>query len=455
LNATRTLLADLSRLSHEPLPEATLAIARLRLLDYLGVTMAGADMLREKVNRLLQPEAEPMPPAHSAGVIGFARNASPMLAALANGMSAHVAELDDGERYGAVHPGAPVISAVLAVSEARGLTMSDLLRGVVVGYEATIRLAGAMQTGLKDQGYHATGVCGTVGAALGAAAASRCSEQQTNTVLAAAATSAAGLLAVVRGASELKSYNAGHAAQAGVNALMMAEAGFLGPLDVLDGKRGLLDIMSAGQTDGLLPREPGQPLAIHRVYVKPYAACRHCHAPIEAALRLRETHGLQAEQVRSVRVVTHRWAVHLHDHTHIDGITAAKMSIPYSVAVALKTGAAGLDAFTFEQIRDPVTQALTQRVTVEDDDALTAQVPRVRPAIVEITTESGARYRQQIDLPKGEPETAMSPEEMQAKFLALAAYAGRSEATANAIMTAVLQEHGPIRGFTTRLRPLL
>jgi 2-methylcitrate dehydratase PrpD len=451
MNSTESFIADLYELAQSNLPAPIVQAARLRLLDYAGVTLAGAAMLGEKGDRLLQQNG-----AHrgrvSATVIGFARRANLGLAALVNGISAHVAELDDGERYGMVHPGAPVISAVLAVCEARGLAMADLLRGIVVGYEATIRLARAMQPGLKDQGYHATGVCGSIGAALGAAAALQCSPQQMNTALAAAASSAAGLLNVIRGASELKPFNAGRAAQAGVGAWMLAEAGFVGPSDVLDGQQGLLHIMSAGRTDTLKSRDPGEPLAIERVYVKPYAACRHCHAPIEAVLRLRERHGIRAEQVRSIRVISHRWAVHLHDHKQIDGCTAAKMSIPYSVAVALQNGAAGLEAFSPRQIRDPVTESLTQKVSVVADQSLTAQVPRVRPAIVEVTIEDGPIYRQQIDLPKGEPETALTSQEVQAKFRALAEYAEQPPGQCEAILTTVLNEDGPVRDLIRSLQ---
>ncbi len=451
MNSTEAFIADLFALAESHLPAPVVHAARLRLLDYAGVTLAGAAILGRKGERLLQQEPEPSEPASSATVVGFARRANLGLAALINGMSAHVAELDDGERYGMVHPGAPVIPAVLAVAEARGLAIADLLRGIVFGYEVTIRLARAMQPGLKDQGYHATGVCGALGAAVGTAAALQCTPQQMNTALAAAASSAAGLLKVIRGASELKPFNAGHGAQAGVNAWMLAAAGFVGPSDVLDGQQGLLHIMSAGRTDALTPRDPDEPLVIERVYVKPYAACRHCHAPIEAVLRLRETHGICAEQVRSIRVISHRWAVHLHDHVRIDGCTAAKMSIPYSVAVALQTGSAGLDAFSPSQIRDPVTRTLTEKVSVVADQALTDQVPRVRPAIVEVTVDDGTTYRQQIDLPKGEPETALTSEEIQAKFRALGESAGYPSAQFDAIMTTVLHEDRPVRELTSLL----
>src|SRR5690606_28432317 len=119
---------------------------------------------------------------------------SPYVAALVNGMHAHVAELDDGERFGMFHPGAPILSALLSVANEKNISGTAFLRGIVIGYEAAIRVASALQPGLKDQGYHATGVCGTIGAAIGIGAALGFSKQQLKGAFSAAATSASGIL---------------------------------------------------------------------------------------------------------------------------------------------------------------------------------------------------------------------------------------------------------------------
>ncbi|RUS64843.1 MmgE/PrpD family protein [Pseudorhodobacter sp. E13] len=434
-NATQTLLSGLWDIQNHPLSDKARQDARLRLLDYLGCTLAGAEMERSRMMRLVAASGAGAGPAR---LIGLGLKTAPALAALVNGTNAHVAELDDGNRFGMVHPGAPVISAVLAQAQASGLSDEDILLGIVVGYEAAVRLARAVQPDAKDAGLHATGICGTVGAAMGVAAALRLDKAGMNAALAGGTTAASGLLKVIRGASQLKPFNAGHAAQAGLSAALMAVAGFAGPADVLDGEHGYLHVMS-GKPDKTAEALVGTgTLCVGDVYVKPYASCRHCHAPVEAALILRQAHGLTPDKIAKVAVSTHRMAVHLHDHTEITGVHSAKMSVNYCVAAALITGQSGMAAFTPEHVADPEILDLTRRVDVRADPELTALVPAKRAAVVEIHCRDGQILRDRIDLPKGEPETALTAAEFETKFLDLAGFAGLDATKAAALADRVL-----------------
>ena len=142
--------------------------ARKCLIDYLAVTIPGARMLSEKTEAYLQNRGN----SHEqATVIWLNCKTDMQTAALINGMNAHVIELDDGHRQGALHIGSTVFSALLAVAEKENLTSEDFLYGAIMGYEITVRLACAIQPGNKLRGYHATGTCGTVGATMGIAAA--------------------------------------------------------------------------------------------------------------------------------------------------------------------------------------------------------------------------------------------------------------------------------------------
>ena len=407
--------------------------AKLCLLDYVGCAMAGAAHSREKTLRLWVG----LGAGGEVRVIGLGRTASVQCAALINGIHAHVLELDDGERFGMMHPGAPVISALLPLAEADLVSGSSLLKGIVLGYEAALKVAGALQPGLKDRGFHATGVCGAIGAALGGVEALGLSVDQAHHALSAAAAGASGLLKMIRDRSEMKAYNAGHAAMIGITAVRMAQAGFVGPDDVLAGDEGFLAMHGVFDRDlfcSPLDNLPG----IERIYVKPYAACRHCHAPIQAALTLRSRERLSWESIETIRVATHRWAVHLHDHTDIEGTVSAKMSIPYGVAVALVAGNAGLDEFDETWMRRGDVQGLTRKVAVHEDPEMTSWVPRRRAARVDITLKNGRTVSEQVDLPKGEPETPLTTPELMAKYNGLMAYAGKSAEQATAIADCIL-----------------
>ena len=404
-------------------------------LDYLGVALAGSVIMSVKERELLQSQASPK----GCHILGTSIMVSTTTAALLNGINAHVIELDDGHRIGMLHLGAPVISAMLAVAEKEQLSEDDFLKGIVVGYEVAIRLACAVQPGCKLKGYHATGTCGTVGAAMGIAAALHFDDEQTKSAFSAACTSAAGLLEMIEGDTEMKPYNAGRAAMDGVTAAYIGKARFKAPKDALGGKRGFLKVMTDEPKMEYLTDFSGDKLMIEGIYMKPYAACRHCHPSIEAALEIRRQPGFDIHKVEAIHVDTYKLAVAGHDHTEINGVNSAKMSIPYSLAVALCTGRAGLDEFTERYISDAAIRDIAQKVTVADVDDLTVLCPQKRVARVTVKTRAG-NYVQQVDYPKGEPENPLSRQELEDKFRGLAMYGGLSAEECDEVINEVWKE---------------
>lgn len=414
---------------------SVLDTARMCCIDYLGVTLAGSAILKSKENLFLENQL-------SDGVchiLGTKRLASNNIAALLNGISAHVIELDDGHRIGMLHLGAPIISALLAVAEKERISTQDFLRGIVIGYEVAIRLACAVQPGCKLKGYHATGTCGTIGAAMGIATALHFDFEQMKSAFSAATTSAAGLLEMIEGDTEMKPYNAGRAAMDGVTAAYIGKARFKAPDDALGGKRGFLKVMTDEPKIEYLTDFNGDKYMIETIYIKPYAACRHCHPSIEAALNIRQQPGFNINEIESIQVDTYKLAVAGHDHTDIKGVNSAKMSIPYSLAVALYTGKGGLDEFTETNINNMEIQAITDKVTVSDVDELTSLCPQKRVAIVTVRTKSGD-FSERVDYPKGEPENPLSQQELEEKFRGLAMYGGLTKQECNEVIDEVWKE---------------
>lgn len=399
--------------------------ARKCLLDYLSVTVAGAGMFREKglsyINALGQDG--------DSTAIGYGRKTSMQTAALLNGMSAHVIELDDGHRQGALHVGATVYSALLAVAEHEHLSGEDVLYGAIIGYEVAIRLACAVQPGTKLRGYHATGTCGTVGAAMGIAAAMGQDYEQMKSTLSAAVTCAAGVLEMQEDGSDLKPLNVGRAAMDAVSAAYLGQARFKAPHDAIGGKRGFLKVMTdTPHSEFITYKEEGAPLAITQIYMKIYAACRHTHPAIEAALTLRPRllEALTCGLIDAITVETYKLAVAGHDHTEILGISSAKMSTPFAVALALLKGSAGMKDFNDDNIADEMVLSLTRKVRVIENGELSAQVPKKRISILNVKLVDGTILSDRVDYPKGEPENPLSDGELESKFMSLALNSGLS-----------------------------
>lgn len=416
--------------------------ARVSFLDYLSVTVAG--IRTSSLGKFLSFDT--FSESNGSSVIGAERKNNPGIAAMLNGMSAHVLELDDGHRKGAVHVGSVVFSALLAVAEHENISCRDFLYGAIIGYEATVRLACAIQPGNKLRGYHATGTCGTIGAALGIAAALHQNFEQMKTTLSAAATSAAGLLEMQEDDSDLKPYNVGRAAMDAVVAAYMGMAGFKAPDDALGGKRGFLRVMTDNpKMEYITDFSAETPLAITQVYRKAYASCRHTHSAIEAAIVLKQQYGIAVENICKVNVETYKLAVAGHDHTNIKGVSSAKMSMPFCVALALSIGSAGMQDFSERNVADEQILELTKKVSVKENEMLSACVPDKRAAIVHVEMKDGIVYSQQVDYPKGEPENPISEEELEQKFMSLAMSSGKSRTQCEKIVKLVKENDFEIK----------
>lgn len=436
-SASALLLDGLEPLLRQPLPERAATAARLRLLDTMGCLIAGAAMIQDQGKRIMELSGS-VAGGGPARLVGFDCTTDTPTAALINGLSAHMAELDDGHRYGIVHTGAVLLPALVAIGHSPRVSDESFMRGIVVGYEAAIRIAQTLQPQAKDLGWHGTGIFGAMGAAMGVAAALGANRSEMNAALSAGATSASGLLNVIRGQSELKPFNSAQAAQAGLSAAITALSGFRGSDDVLGGFQGFLDIMGGTPDMDFSSLTVKAPYCVETVYLKPYASCRYAHAPVESVQKLQAEHDIAVDDIADITVHTFRWAVFQHDHTEITGISSAKMSVPYCVAAALRTGRTGMAAFDDSMLKDPEILRLTKRVAVVEDPEMSALVPKKRPAKVTLTLRDGRQISARTDLPKGEPETAMSAQELRDKFIDLAVFGNKSRAQAEKMAEMIL-----------------
>lgn len=433
VNLTDKFIDELYQLGKASISPADNQLAKNFLIDYIGATFAGASLIKERGNKLLYL----LNSDGGCSVIGFNKKSSPQSAVFINGYCAHVAELDDGVISGSVHPGSPLFSALLTVGEIEKVSPHQFLIGVIVGYEAIIRLANTIQPSHKKKGYHATATCGAIGTAIGISAMLGISKEQMKNAFSCAVISAAGTLKAIEDNSDLKPFNVANAALNGYMAVSMARAGFQGPEDVLTGQRGFFNVMTDDFDDQELVKGNSVPNALNKVYVKPYAACRYCHPAIDAALSIKDKYSLDINQIKEINVKTYQLAVHNHDHTLIETISSAKMSIPFSVAVALKTGKAGISEFSKENVHSPELSELTKKVSVFPDVEFTSNFPDKSMGSIEITTESGEIYKEKVEYPKGEPENPLSQEELIQKFKVLMDFAGKNEDESGAVLKKV------------------
>src|SRR5256714_1065644 len=125
------------------LTAATVAAARAVTLDTLGAMLAGSRLAE---NARLADLAAERSASRAATLVGHARKAEPMLAALANGTAGVSLEMDEGNRWGGGHPAIHVLPATLAVAEEIGADGRRFIEAMVAGYQVTSRLRGRHAT---------------------------------------------------------------------------------------------------------------------------------------------------------------------------------------------------------------------------------------------------------------------------------------------------------------------
>lgn len=422
MNLTDTFLQNIFSVRNLSVSTGIEQLVRTYLIDTIGVTLAGAKDLSDKENTWIELVSDG---AGTVRPLGLQQSVSVSDAIFLNGLSSHFLELDDGVRYGVIHPSAPLFSALIPLVIANKVSWTDFVKGVICGYEVSIRLAAAMQPSHYSRGFHPTATCCAPGVAVGIAVMMKWSDEIVKDAFSAACISAAGTLKVLEDVSQLKPFNCANAARNGYTAAMMAKAGFSGPNDVLIGDTGYLKMMSDKYNEDILVGKRDY-LYLQKIYQKPYASCRHTHPEIEACFRIREDERFNLNKIDRVKVTTYKGVIGKHDFKDIHGESSARMSIPYSVAVALTTGKAGIVEFAEPYVSDNTILELTQKVDVIPSEELSEFVPDKRVAIVEVVMENGVVLCDRVDYPKGEPENPLSQEDNLTKFLFMTNHAGLS-----------------------------
>jgi 2-methylcitrate dehydratase PrpD len=318
--------------------------ARRALTDLLGVALAAVD---EDASRIVAELVRRETSAGPAVVVGRGFRASPTMAALANGTTAHALDFDDiGLQVG--HPSVVVVPAALAVAEAVGASGREFVDALVVGYEVASRIgtaAGGVE-GPYRRGFHGTGIYGVFGATAAAARLLGLSADQVRQAFGIAASEAGGVRANF--GTMTKPLHAGEANRAGVLAATLARDGFSANRDAIEARFGWGDAIASGTYDeAALTKGLGVSFAIEEgVEIKQYPCCGGNHAAINVVRRLMADEGLDPGDVAGIEVdqsgyVARDILLYPWPSTGLEG----KFSLAYNVAEACHSGSVTIDSF--------------------------------------------------------------------------------------------------------------
>ncbi|MBI4540196.1 MAG: MmgE/PrpD family protein [Gemmatimonadetes bacterium] len=358
----------------------------------------------------------------------------------------HITETDDLHRTSVSHPGCVVVPTALLLGDSLGARGRQVLRAVLAGYEAMIRVGEALGPA-HYQIFHNTATAGVFGSAAAAASLLELEEEAWLWALGNAGTQASGLWQFLADSAMSKHLHAGHAAEAGLRAALLAREGFTGATAILEGEQGFFrGFCPDPRPEAVL--KPAHGWKLPEASLKPYPSCRHTHPAIDAALELRA--GLASrpnfpDAIAAIRIFSYPAAIRLNDKPAPGSRYAAQFSFQFCVATALARGRPTPASFEESRLRDPELVRLMERTTVEENAELAAAYPERWGCEIEVETGDGARHRARQTSPTGDPENPLTDVDLDEKVRGLCAAGGLEPTETEALLEAckALPEDGP------------
>jgi len=415
---TRDLGARIARAVGTGTSAAARRAALPGVVDTIATMMAGAG---ETPPRVLCTGLAPLAPGKAWECVGGSR-VDAATAALINGMAAHVLDYDDVALRG--HPSAVMVPAIVALGQGLGQagakTGRDALDAYVIGYETWGDLVERERGMHPIKGWHTTSVFGAVGAAAACAYLLGLDEARAAHAIGLGATQAAGLMANF--GSMAKSYQTGRAAQAGVIAAKLAEAGMTAGADLFESPQGFLRAHSPkGEVDTASPaRAIASAWLVEQkpVSLKRYPTCYYTHRSLDAVLALLARTPIAVTEITAVRVrISNEHATILRNHAPRNGLEA-KFSMEFAMACALLHGRVGLSELTDACVAAPDLRDLMRRVHVEPVAADSAEwngAAAFDEVIIERRDASPLRS-DAVTHPAGHAKKPMTRAELDTKF---------------------------------------
>lgn len=413
MNDFDSLIEFLMNLKFDKIPQEVVEKTEICVLDFLANIFGGSQL---EEGRQIADFVRGLGDRNEATVLSFAYKTSCRQGAMANGTIGALLQAHDGFKYGGNHPSSSVIPAALAIGEYFRLNGKELLVSIVVGYEVANRISAAIHPSHSLKGFAPTGTVGTFASAATVSKLLNFNEDKfTNAIGIAGFLLPISTYETLLGKYSVTPIHGGFASKVGIEAAMLANAGYRGCKDILQGSysKGFCLITSENPRFEKLLDGMGERYSITDVYLKPFPACRHTHGPVELILNLIETEGIVWQDVEKVTVRTYKMATQFAQYTSSSSeLYECQMSLPYVIAVALMDGHLGTDQFTKKRREDPAGHQFSRKVEVIEDSELTSAYPAITPSFVEIVLRNGKKVEGRIDVPKGDPGKPLSTEEL-------------------------------------------
>jgi len=373
---------------YEELSETARQQLKIRILDGLGCAIGA---LESEPAKIIRRNLADFDRGGQCTLIGGGR-ASPEHAAFHNG--AAIRYLDFNDSYLAkgetCHP-SDNLAPVLAAAEYAGATGCDLMTSLAVAYQVQCRLSDVAP--VRAAGFDHT-VQGAYAVAAGVARVLQLDASRAAHAIAISGTALNALRVTRTGKlSHWKGLAYPYMAACSTSIVFLARLGITGPLEVVEGEKGLMDAIT-GLFEIDWSREDLD--RVKRTILKKYNAEIHSQTAIEGVLELKQRHQFEPADVEQIDLEIFDVAYNIigggdeGDKTSdIATKEQADHSLPYILAVAVLDGAVMPEQYQAERIRRSDVQEMLRRVKVSPNASYSERFPNEMPCRITIRLRGG------------------------------------------------------------------
>jgi 2-methylcitrate dehydratase PrpD len=388
--------------------------AKHRILDTLAAMVSGSHL---QAGEMAIAFARAQGGSAEATVLTTDIRTTAVNAALANGMFAHADETDDFEPVTKAHPGSHVVPAAFAMAEREGRSGGELIAAVTLGYDVCCRFLLALGPDLVRGGHRsAEGTSSTMGAAAAAASLAGLDEKGMRYALSYAAQQVSGIWSWVRDAGHVeKAFDfSGMGARNGVTAAIVAQMGFTGVWDVLDGEHNALIALSTDPKPEEIVDGLGSRFFVTETAIKLFSVGYPIQAPLDAFLMLVREHKLSIDDVERIVVKLPEDGARI-----VNNRSMPDVNCQHVIALALVEGAVSFEnSHSYERMKDPKVLAAKERVQlIADRELMDPTAPR--SGLVEVTLRDGRTVSHFTRHPPGTKENPLNTERVNEKARSL------------------------------------
>lgn len=423
-SVTKGAAQFIAGLTFKDVPEGAVRIGLRCITDCVGLYAAG---LTEASTCIVSDLARDEGGRAEALLLGAGDVRVPMRAAARTlGIAAHAHDFDDTQIskdprhvYGLLtHPTAAPLSAALVVADALGdVSGEEFLTAFLGGFEVSCKVSEWIKPDHYLRGHHSSGTVATFGAAMTAGKLLKLDQGQLTHAIGIAASMAAGIRCGF--GTMCKPWHVGRAAENGVVAAIMAQRGFEGDPEALDGRWGFAQVLADGYEDGKPSEGFGCIWSIidPGVSIKPYPSGILTHQAMDMVLGLVKSADIDPSQVVEIVFSAGDNILNPIRYDVAQDALQAKFSMAALISMLVLYRQAGLPQFDDQVINRPEFQTMQRKVTCVRDPQINALgFDEIRSKVI-IETTDGTRHSALSDPHyRGGPDMPFSDSEVREKM---------------------------------------